>query len=231
MKVVSAATLLIAGTLALTGCDNTTINTTRDSITVSGSGEINAQPDRFTVVATASENGDDIADMKDRVDDAVGNMLDLADDLDIEEKSVTASTMRVSPQWQYQPERKLIGHQVSRDVSFKVDGLETYAELLEGLAEQGVRNIRPTGAEVSNRDELGNQALKKAVADARQRAEIIAEAADRDLGEAFQITAQGIHHPQPVMMMARSKKSGAADSYRAGETEISAQVQITFELN
>ncbi len=28
MKVVSAATLLIAGTLALTGCDNTTINTT-----------------------------------------------------------------------------------------------------------------------------------------------------------------------------------------------------------
>ena len=134
MKVVSAATLLIAGTLALTGCDNTTINTTRDSITVSGSGEINAQPDRFTVVATASENGDDIADMKDRVDDAVGNMLDLADDLDIEEKSVTASTMRVSPQWQYQPERKLIGHQVSRDVSFKVDGLETYAELLEGLS-------------------------------------------------------------------------------------------------
>ncbi len=125
MKVVSAATLLIAGTLALTGCDNTTINTTRDSITVSGSGEINAQPDRFTVVATASENGDDIADMKDRVDDAVGNMLDLADDLDIEEKSGAASTMRVSPQGQYQPERKLIGHQVSRDVSFKIDGLET----------------------------------------------------------------------------------------------------------
>ena len=55
MKVVSAATLLIAGTLALTGCDNTTINTTRDSITVSGSGEITAHPDRFTVVATASE--------------------------------------------------------------------------------------------------------------------------------------------------------------------------------
>lgn len=69
------------------------------------------------------------------------------------------------------------------------------------------------------------------MADARQRAEIIAEAADRDLGEAFEIQAQGIHHPQPVMMMARSKESGAADSYRAGETEISAQVQITFELN
>ena len=172
-----------------------------------------------------------MAEMKDRVDDAVSNMLDLADDLDIEEKSVTASTMRITPQWQYQPERKLVGHQISREVSFQVDGLETYAELLEGLAEQGVRNIRPAGAQVSNRDKLAKKALEKAVEDARERAEILAEAADRDLGEAFQIQAQGINSPQPVMMMARAKDSGAAESYRPGETEISAQVQITFELD
>ncbi len=231
MKAISAATLLIAGTLALSGCDNTTVNSTRDSITVSGNGAISAQPDRFMVIATASQNGDDMAEMKDQVDDAVSNMLDLADDLDIEEKSVTASTMRITPQWQYQPERKLVGHQISREVSFQVDGLETYAELLEGLAEQGVRNIRPAGAQVSNRDKLAKKALEKAVEDARERAEILAEAADRDLGEAFQIQAQGINSPQPVMMMARAKDSGAAESYRPGETEISAQVQITFELD
>ena len=101
----------------------------------------------------------------------------------------------------------------------------------EGLAEQGVRNIRPAGAQVSNRDKLAKKALEKAVEDARERAEILAEAADRDLGEAFQIQAQGINSPQPVMMMARAKDSGAAESYRPGETEISAQVQITFELD
>ena len=94
-----------------------------------------------------------------------------------------------------------------------------------------MRDIRPAGTEVSNADELANQALEKAVADARQRASIIAEAADRELGKAIQIQAQDFQPPQPVMMMARSKESGNADSYRPGETDITARVQITFELD
>ena len=69
------------------------------------------------------------------------------------------------------------------------------------------------------------------MADARQRARIIAEAADRELGKAIQIHAQDVQSPQPVMMMARSKESGNADSYRPGETDITARVQITFELD
>ena len=233
MKRITAASLIALGALSLTACNDAPhlINHGPDSITVSGSGDISAQPDIFRVVATASEQGDDIAAMKSRVDDTVADMLDLADDMDIEEKQVRASDLRVQPQWQYQPERKLIGHQVSRDVTFRANGLETYTQLLDGLAKQGLRDIRPAGTEVSNADELANQALEKAVADARQRASIIAEAADRELGKAIQIQAQDFQPPQPVMMMARSKESGNADSYRPGETDITARVQITFELD
>lgn len=233
MKRITAASLIALGALSLAACSDThqTINSSPDSITVSGSGDIAAQPDIFRVVATAREQGDDIAAMKSRVDNAVADMLDLADDLDIEEKQVRASDLNVQPQWQYQPERKLIGHQVSRQVTFRANGLDTYTQLLDGLAKQGLRDIRPAGTEVSNADELANQALEKAVADARQRASIIAKAADRELGKAIQIQAQDFQPPQPVMMMARSEKSGHADSYRPGETDITARVQITFELD
>jgi len=233
MKRITAASLIALGALTLTACSDThqMLSTGPDSITVSGNGEIAAQPDIFRVAATAREQGDDIAAMKSRVDDAVADMLDLADDLDIEEKQVRASDLHVQPQWQYQPERKLIGHEVSRDVIFCANGLDTYTRLLEGLAKQGVRDIRPAGTEVSNADELANRALEKAVADARQRARIIAEAADRELGKAIQIHAQDVQSPQPVIMMARSKESGNADSYRPGETDITARVQITFELD
>ncbi|KZX83926.1 enolase, partial [Alcanivorax sp. HI0013] len=191
MKRITAASLIALGALTLTACSDThqMLSTGPDSITVSGNGEIAAQPDIFRVAATAREQGDDIAAMKSRVDDAVADMLDLADDLDIEEKQVRASDLHVQPQWQYQPERKLIGHEVSRDVIFRANGLDTYTQLLEGLAKQGVRDIRPAGTEVSNADELANRALEKAVADARQRARIIAEAADRELGKAIQIHA------------------------------------------
>lgn len=233
MKRITAASLIALGALSLIACSDThqMMNAGPDSITVSGSGDIAAQPDIFRVVASAREQGDDIAAMKSRVDDAVADMLDLADDLDIEEKQVRASNLHVQPQWQYQPERKLIGHQVSREVTFRANGLDTYSQLLDGLAKQGVRDIRPAGTEVSNADQLANQALEKAVADARQRASIIAEAADRELGKAIQIQAQDFQPPQPVMMMARGMESDSADSYRPGETDITARVQITFELD
>lgn len=229
MKGFSALCLTSLSVFLLSACGHPPLPQDRDSITVSGQGEVSATPDIFSVHATAQQEGDDIDAMKSRVDEQVEAMLDLADDLDIPEAQTRATAFRVSPQWQYQPEQKLIGHQVSRSVEFRVNGLDTYANLLDGLAKLNIRDIQPAGSEVSNADALSDTALKNAVADARQRAEVIATAAGRDVGEAIRIESHSISSPRPMMMMARAK-DGAADSFRAGETDITAQVQITFEL-
>lgn len=229
MKAVSLTALLLAS-LSLAACNNNSAPEPRDTLTVSGVGEVTAEPDQFKVIATLSEQGDDIAAMKAQVDQNVAALLSLADELKIEEKAVTASDLQVSPQWQYQPERKLIGHQVSRQVSLTVNGMDTYTALLDGMAKQGIKQIHPAGASVSNPQALEDQALKNAVADARRRARLLAEAAERQLGAAIQITAHDIGTPMP-MMMARSEKAGMADSYRPGESQIRTQVQITFALN
>ena len=229
MKGFSALCLTSLSILFLSACGQSPLPQERDSITVSGQGDVTATPDIFSVNASSMAQGSDIDAMKARVDDQVEAMLALADDLDIPEAQTRATEFRVSPQWQYQPERKLIGHQVSRSVHFRVEGLETYAELLDGLAKLNIRDIQPAGSDVSNADALAETALKNAVDDARQRAEILAAAADRDLGEAIRIESHSVGNPRPMLMMARSK-DGAADSFRPGETDITAQVQITFEL-
>lgn len=229
MKCFPALCLTSLSILFLSACGPSPLPQERDSITVSGQGDVTATPDIFSVNASSQAQGSDIDAMKSRVDDQIEAMLDLADDLDIAESQTRATEFRVTPQWQYQPERKLIGHQVSRAVHFRVEGLDTYAELLDGLAKLNIRDIQPAGSEVSNADALSETALKNAVEDARQRAEILATAAGRDVGEAIRIESHSVNSPRPMMMMARAKE-GAADSFRPGETDISAQVQITFEL-
>ncbi|MED5239135.1 MAG: SIMPL domain-containing protein [Pseudomonadota bacterium] len=230
MKGFSALCLTGLSALLLTACGQPSLPQERDSITVSGQGDVTAIPDVFSVNATARENGNDIETLKSRVDDQVDAMLELADDLDIPEAQTRATAFRVTPQWQYQPERKLVGHQVSRDVHFRVNGLERYAELLDGLARLSIRDIQPAGSDVSNADELAATALRNAVNDAREKAEILASAAGRDVGEAIRIEFHNSNTVRPVMMMSRAK-DGAAESFRPGETDISAQVQITFELD
>ncbi|WP_101675032.1 SIMPL domain-containing protein [Alloalcanivorax mobilis] len=205
--------------------------TAPDTVSVQGEGSVKARPDTFLLSATARERGDDVAAMKGKVDQQVQSMLDLADQLKIEEKNVTASDIQISPEWQYQPERKLIGYQVSREVNFRVAGVENYARLADGLAKLNLKEVNPAGTEISNADELADQALEKAVADARDKAQILARAADRKLGKAMMINAQGQNMPRPMpMMMAKAATDSATESYRPGEQEVSASVQITFEL-
>ena len=95
MKRMTLILLAGASLFTLTACgQGTAID--RDTISVTGTGEAHAEPDIFLVSATAREEGDDIDALKDRVDDAVSDMLELADDLDIPEKQVRASDLRIS---------------------------------------------------------------------------------------------------------------------------------------
>ena len=218
--------------LALTACGgNGQPLADRDTVSVSGEGTIKARPDIFNLVAVARERGDDVSAMKDEVDRQVQAMLDLAEQLQIDDKHITASDIQIAPEWEYQPERKLIGHQVSREVSFRTSGVERYAELADGLAGLGLKEVRPGGTEISNANELANQALQKAVRAAREKAEILARAAGRELGEAMQINAQGYNVPGPMPMRAAMAKEDASQSYRPGEQDVTASVQITFQLN
>jgi len=223
--------LLAALILTACGGNNGQPIAERDTVSVSGEGTIKARPDIFNLVAVARERGDDVAAMKDEVDRQVQAMLDLAKQLQIDDKHITASDIQIAPEWEYQPERKLIGHQVSREVSFRTSGVERYAELADGLAGLGLKEVRPGGSEISNADELANQALEKAVRAAREKAEILARAAGRELGEALQINAQGYNVPGPVPMRAAMAKEDASQSYRPGEQDVTASVQITFQLN
>ena len=147
------------------------------------------------------------------------------------DNQLTASDIQIDPEWEYQPVRKLIGREVSREGCVRTYGVERYAELADGLAGRGLKEVRPGGTEISNADELANQALEKAVRAAREKAEILARAAGRELGEAMQINAQGYNVPGPMPMRAAMAKEDASQSYRPGEQDVTASVQITFELN
>lgn len=203
----------------------------RDTVNVSGEGIVKAQPDTFSLVAVAQERGDDVAKLKNQVDRQVQSMLELAKELNIDDQKITASNIRIAPQWQYQPKRKLIGHQVSREVRFLTSGVERYAKLAGGLADLGLKNVRPGGSEISNATELANRALAKAVQAAREKAKILAQAADRELGDAIRIDSQTDNRHRPVPMRATMAEDNASESYRPGEQDVTASVQMTFQLN
>ena len=85
----------------------------------------------------------------------------------------------------------------------------------------------------SKRQDLSREALAKAVADARQNAEVIAKAAGAKLGNARTINANTEFSQAPVPMvraMAMEAKAAGGAPYQSGEMTFNATVNVQYDL-
>ena len=100
--------------------------------------------------------------------------------------------------------------------------------LIDAAAEAGANQVSGPGLSSSNAEALYRQALAKAVADARLRAEVLAKAAGRSLGEITTIVEGGAQ-PTPLY---REAALDAAQSTPIvpGQQETSASISVTFSL-
>ena len=225
--------LPLIATLFLVACSDLHVgNVQQDqalhTITVTGEGEVQRTPDRFILRATTARSGEDIAPLKQTLDSDIRAALQLALELGIEERQLRADSLSVQPEWQWQPERRLTGYRVSRTLHATSDSLETHAALLEGLARLGFAEIQPLGSTLADPGEAEEEALEAAMAHARKRAEVLARAGGRELGETLVIEQQGAAGPRPMMMA--SMRADSDEAWAAGETRIQRQVQVTFGL-
>ncbi len=118
------------------------------------------------------------------------------------------------------------GYAASNSVSATAD-INDAAELIDAAAEAGANQISGPGLSSSNAEALYRQALGKAVAEARARAEVLAKAAGRSLGEITNIS-ESTASPYPYAE--RAALDAASTPIVPGEQETTASITVTFSL-
>jgi len=119
------------------------------------------------------------------------------------------------------------GYSASNSVSATI-GVGRAGALVDAAAEAGANQINGPGMSSSDADRLYRQALADAVADARQRAEVLARAAGRSLGEITTLSEVG---SQAIPYALEAKDAAAASTpVVPGRQETSASVSVTFSL-
>lgn len=210
-------------------------------VTVSGSGEARAMPDRAQLSLGVEARGETLPPLRETVNDSVAELLALAESLEIEPAQVTATGIRIRPEYERDPstgERRFAGYYVVRQVEVELRDLERLAELIEGAVDRGVNRLSEPVLEVTEREALRRQALGRAAADARRNAETVAAPLDAAVGSVYEIRA--VEHeqasPRP-MLQAESARAvtdaggaAAAAAFEAGEITFRAQLTARFEL-
>jgi uncharacterized protein len=124
---------------------------------------------------------------------------------------------------------------VSRNVvDVRIDDVAKVGEVMDVAVASGVTAVQNVRFDLKQRESLEREALKRATADARQRADAAAAGAGRAIDRVIRVEEPGTRPmppPQPMMMMRAGAAAEAAQTpVVAGEIEIRANVTLTATL-
>lgn len=206
-------------------------------VSVTGEGEVKAQPDMAYVTLGVEARKPTLAEARAEVTAAVNRLLALTRDLKIDPKYVDSTQLQVQPEYRWNEkdsQRVLLGYFVSRQIEVELRDLERLGPLLERAVSAGANQVGGARLDSSKRKDLEREALTKAVDDARLDADTLARAAGVKLGPVQSLSASMSMPFQPKFMergVAAAPMADAAEqTYAAGEMKFLATVSAQYEL-
>lgn len=201
-------------------------------VTLSGEGRVRYEPDSARLQFTASAEHalpqkatERVASLMSQWREGIADYRDRLEDYS--DATVNLYTRTLLPEERSEePETRAVA---SQTISFSINDLTLLNPLLQEAQAIGLDyHLGPHQFFHSNETGLEQEALARAIADAKARCQFVAKQLDQRCGDVVTININGGHRPVP-MMMAEAKS--ASDSISSvGEREIEASVSATFEL-
>jgi uncharacterized protein YggE len=138
-------------------------------------------------------------------------------------------TQEVSLYPQTDPQGKVTGYVAQDTVSAKskIDGA---GALIDAATGAGANTVDGPSLSVSDSDALYRDALKKAVADARAKAQALAEAGGFGVGPVTTVVEQGASSPPVFSGVAASAKAADSTPVEPGTQDVTADVTVSFTI-
>ncbi len=140
-------------------------------------------------------------------------------------------------EWGYCPsgEQKVIGYTADESITVKVHDITKAADLIAGVGKNGATNVSGLTFSLDDPDALKEEIRAEAIADARAKAERLADSLGVRLGElTYYYEDSPYQYPYNYdygVTMEKSADGGAAPSIAPGQNEITASVTLTYEIN
>ncbi|MFH1200937.1 MAG: SIMPL domain-containing protein [bacterium] len=214
------------------------------TISFSGHGEVTAVPDIANIYFTISKDSATVKDAQAGVAVIEKKALDLLKAKGVADKDIQTANASFNPKYEYRqanclqnycpPSKQvLVGYTASENITAKIRNTDSVGDIMQGLGTTGVSDLNGPNFAIDKEDALKAEARKKAINDAKQKAEILA----KDLGVSLRkIVAFSENGNYPIMYAANemmdSVKGGAPTPavIPKGENTISSDVTITYEI-
>jgi uncharacterized protein len=199
-------------------------SSTGTEITVTGDGTVDATPDQASFNFGVTTQGATAAEALSRNSSEARSIIGALKKAGIDASDIQTTQVSLWPQTSSDG-RRITGYQASNSVQVTA-ALGRSGALVDAAVGAGANNVDGPSLDTVDKSSLYNQALKKALVDARGKAQAIADGAGLTLGSLVKVEEGG--SPSPPVPMFAAEKDAAAVPIEAGTQQIQASVTVTY---
>lgn len=205
-----------------------------DTITVTGFGEATGSPDLANIQLGVTVSEASISDAMEQSNQVMERITQAVVALGVAPEDVQTSNFSVWPEDRFDPETGTPSQRVYRvenTIGVKVRQVNRVPDIIEAAIENGANNLYGLNFSIEDQSELAVEARDDAVADARVRAQQLAEQIGVTLGDARIVTevSDGGIFPM-VEMAALGLGGGGGPPISEGRVTVSVRVNVTYSI-
>lgn len=238
MKKTGCAVLLMiammcTGSLALAE-NPTALNAAAEhpaKITVQGTAQVKADPDQVTVTANTSVTAGTVGSAQEEMNKIVEKATAMLLELGVEDDDIVTNNYSYYPKYNYET-NTLIGYEANHTLAITCRDVEMLDSVIGVLTDSGFSQIYSVQYDVSNRNELYQQAMDLAIQRAEEKAVRMAQTSGMALTGLESLSENSGYnegyHVNAMADMAMAKSESAATGIRAGSVAVSASVTAVY---
>lgn len=209
-------------------------------IEVVGHSKVEVMPDLAVLSYSAKDENKDSVKARNSVEKKISSLYDKAISLGVKKDQIISGSITLYPKYHYTDKNKRVfdGYFCSRDIVFKVDDFSLIEKLTTAAVDSGISDINGFGYEVKDTTAIKKDADAKAIADARDQAQRLADGFGVKIKKACSLKFEGNSAPvfyaknrAAVSLMAvKADAVEPATEYMPEKQSVESNVYATFSI-
>jgi len=146
-------------------------------ITVNGTGEVRVSADTAIISLGVNARDKDVLKAQQRVNETIAAIRTALIEQGVKEENINTDFINIYPLYDYSNDQEqLAAYNASSTLAIKVTDMESVGSLIDVCFAAGANTLNGISFSASETEEAKTEVMKKAVTDAKKKAEILAEA-------------------------------------------------------
>lgn len=204
-------------------------------IAVSGTGEIRVSADTAVISLGVNARDKDVLKSQQKVNESIAAIRAALTGQGVSEENINTEFINIYVTYDYQNDREEVeAYNASSTLAIKVTEMDKVGALIDAAFAAGANTLNGISFSASDTSEAKAEALREAVADAKNKADILAEASGLKITGIEVLSEDGVYSYENnignvyAKMASAEMAAGAGTVVQAAKLIVSASVSITF---